>query len=140
MLLARTAQAKLAKDVCVIDLRGLVSYTDHFVVVTGQNSRQTRAIAEHVMEALKEKGYRRPRRRESDPDGSWILLDYGDAIMHIFTPESREFYRLESLWGQVPQIRLEDEEVDGNTPSGSEVELDGLEPTTSSLPAKRSPN
>ncbi len=116
--LAHAALAKLARDVRLIDLRGVVSYTDYFVVCSGQNPRQTQAIAEHVMDVMKEKGYHRPRRKESDPEGTWLLLDYVDVVLHIFTPESRAFYRLESLWGQVPQSTIED-------PVGADSEVPG---------------
>jgi ribosome-associated protein len=120
--LAKTALEKLATDVRLVDLRGIVSYTDWFVVCTGANSRQTKAISDHVVERMRELGYHRPRRRETDADGSWVLLDYVDVVVHVFTPESREFYRLESLWGQVPQEVVED---DGSAPEvapGSESE------------------
>src|SRR5687767_5132628 len=83
--LAEVASDKLAHDVRLIDLRGVVSYTDYFVVCTGQNPRQTKAISEHVMNQMKERGYHRPRRRESDPEGTWLLLDYVDVVLHIFT-------------------------------------------------------
>jgi len=106
--LAHAAIDKVANDVRLIDLRGVVSYTDYFVVCSGSNARQTKAIAEHVVDVMQEKGYHRPRRKESDPDGTWMLLDYADVVLHVFTPESREFYRLESLWGQVPQEKIAD--------------------------------
>lgn len=106
--LSFAALEKLAADVRIIDLRGVVSYTDYFVVCTGQNPRQTKAISDHVIDEMMEQGHRRPRRRESDPDGSWLLLDWGDVVLHIFTPEARAFYRLESLWGQVPQEPVHD--------------------------------
>ena len=108
--LAEVAIDKLARDVRLIDLRGVVSYTDYFVVCTGQNPRQTKAISEHVVDVMQEKGFKRPRRRESDPEGTWLLLDYVDVVLHIFTPEARDFYRLESLWGQVPQESFGDSE------------------------------
>src|SRR5690606_13131806 len=101
--LATTAIEKLATDVRLVDLREIVSYTDYFVVCTGSNSRQTKAIADHIIDRMRELGHKKPRRRESDLEGSWLLLDYVDAIVHVFTPDAREFYRLESLWGQVPQ-------------------------------------
>ena len=107
--LARSALDKLATDVRVVDLREVVSYTDFFVVCTGANTRQTKAIGEHVVGQMQELGHKRPRRRESDPEGTWLLLDYIDVVLHVFTPESREFYRLESLWGQVPQETIEDD-------------------------------
>ena len=77
--LAQTALEKLATDVRLVDLREIVSYTDYFVVCTGSNSRQTKAISDHVVDRMRELGYHKPRRRESDLDGSWILLDYVDA-------------------------------------------------------------
>jgi ribosome-associated protein len=107
--LAKTAIEKLATDVRLVDLREIVSYTDWFVVCTGSNSRQTKAITDHVIERMKELGHHKPRRRETDVDGSWVLLDYVDVVVHVFTPEAREFYRLESLWGQVPQEIIEDD-------------------------------
>jgi len=107
--LAKTAIEKLATDVRLVDLRDIVSYTDYFVVCTGSNSRQTKAISDHVIDRMRELGYHKPRRRESDVDGNWLLLDYVDVVLHVFTPESREFYRLESLWGQVPQEAIVDD-------------------------------
>ena len=107
--LAKTAIEKLATDVRLVDLREIVSYTDFFVVCTGSNSRQTKAISDHVIDRMRELGYNKPRRRESDVDGTWVLLDYVDVVVHVFTPEAREFYRLESLWGQVPQEAIADD-------------------------------
>jgi ribosome-associated protein len=106
--IARGALEKLATDVRLVDLRGIVSYTDFFVICTGTNTRQTKAIADNVVDHMRERGHSKPRRRESDADGSWLLLDYVDVVVHVFTPESREFYRLESLWGQVPQETITD--------------------------------
>ncbi|MCW2927216.1 MAG: rsfS [Thermoleophilia bacterium] len=107
--LAQTALEKLATDVRLVDLREIVSYTDFFVVCTGSNSRQTKAISDHVIDRMRELGHHKPRRRETDLEGSWVLLDYVDVVLHVFTPEAREFYRLESLWGQVPQETLTDD-------------------------------
>ena len=107
--LAHTALEKLATDVRLVDLREVVSYTDYFVVCTGANSRQTKAISDHIVERMRELGHSRPRRRESDVDGTWLLLDYVDVVVHVFTPDAREFYRLESLWGQVPQVAIVDD-------------------------------
>jgi ribosome-associated protein len=107
--LAKTAIEKLATDVRLLDQREIVSYTDYFVVCTGSNSRQTKAISDHVVDRMRELGHSKPRRRETDVDGSWLLLDYVDVVVHVFTPEAREFYRLESLWGQVPQETIVDD-------------------------------
>lgn len=115
--LATTAIEKLASDVRLLDLRDIVSYTDYFVVCTGSTSRQTKAITDHIVDRMRELGYNRPRRRESDLDGSWLLLDYVDVVVHVFTPEAREFYRLESLWGQVPQETIADDAAPRATPA-----------------------
>ena len=116
--LAKTAIEKLATDVRLVDLREIVSYTDFFVVCTGSNSRQTKAIADHVIDRMRELGYHKPRRRESDVDGNWLLLDYVDVVLHVFTPEAREFYRLESLWGLVPQETIVDDGTSAEAPAG----------------------
>ncbi len=117
--LAKTAIEKLATDVRLVDLREIVSYTDFFVVCTGANSRQTKAISDHVIDRMRELGYHKPRRRESDLDGSWLLLDYVDVVLHVFTPEAREFYRLESLWGQVPQESIADDGTSAEAPTNA---------------------
>jgi ribosome-associated protein len=122
--LAQTALEKLATDVRLVDLREIVSYTDYFVVCTGSNSRQTKAISDHVVDRMRELGYHKPRRRESDLEGSWILLDYVDVVVHVFTPESREFYRLESLWGQVPQETITDDASNVTAANGDAGEVD----------------
>jgi ribosome-associated protein len=101
--IAGIASAKKAIDVRVIDLRGIVSYTDFFVICSGNTERQTKAIHDAIHEDLK-KGHERllPRRTEGDRESRWILLDYWDVVVHIFTPEAREYYRLENLWGEAP--------------------------------------
>ena len=77
-----------------------VSYTDFFVVVTGANARQTRAIADEIQKRLRAEA--RPARVEGEREGDWILIDYIDVVVHVFTPDTREFYRLEQLWGEAP--------------------------------------
>jgi ribosome-associated protein len=118
--LAKTAIEKLATDVRLLDLREIVSYTDYFVVATGSNSRQTKAISDHIVDRMRELGHSKPRRRETDVDGSWLLLDYVDVVVHVFTPEAREFYRLESLWGQVPQETIVDDGTSAADVAGGE--------------------
>jgi ribosome-associated protein len=93
---------KKAQDVRVIDLRGIVSYTDFFVICSGNTERQTKAIHDAVHESLKHEDGLLPRRAEGDREARWILLDYLDCVVHIFTPEAREYYRLEQLWGEAP--------------------------------------
>lgn len=82
---------------------GAVSYTDFFVLATGGNPRQTQAIADEIQQKVRP---RRPARVEGDREGEWILLDYIDVVVHVFTPAARDFYRLETLWGDVPRLVL----------------------------------
>ncbi len=100
--IASLAAEKLATDIVILDMREVVSYTDHFVICSGRNPRQAQAIADQIHETLKHDGRLMPRRIEGHRQGDWILLDYLDVVVHVFTPEARAFYRLEALWGQVP--------------------------------------
>ena len=104
---AHAAAGMFARDVTIIDLREVVSYTDYFVVASAETERQTRRIVEEVLEKMREEGYR-PRSRRVDEGTAWISLDFLDVVVHVFTDEARDYYRLESLWRGVPQERLED--------------------------------
>ena len=99
---ARAASEMFATDVTLIDLRGLVSYADYFVIASAQTERQTRRVAQEVIERMIEKGYR-PRTKRLDEGTAWISLDFLDVVVHIFTDEARDYYRLESLWRSAPQ-------------------------------------
>jgi ribosome-associated protein len=101
--IAEIAADKKAADIRVLDLRNVVSYTDYFVVCSGNTERQTKAIHDAVHLELKDSERLLPRRVEGDREARWILMDYLDCVVHIFTPEAREFYRLEQLWGEAPQ-------------------------------------
>jgi ribosome-associated protein len=87
-------------------MRPVCSYTDFFVLATGQNARQTKAIWNEVHERLKHDEHALPRSVAGEREGQWILADYLDVVLHVFTPESREYYRLEELWGDVPSVEL----------------------------------
>ena len=100
--IAAIAADRKARDIRVIDLRGIVSYTDYFVICSGGTERQTKAIHDAVYESLKHEDGLLPRRSEGEREARWILLDYLDCVLHIFTPEAREYYRLEQLWGEAP--------------------------------------
>ena len=101
--IAAIASDKKAMDIRVIDLRGLVSYPDFFVICTGNTERQTKAIHDAIYEELKHAhDPLMPRRVEGGQESRWILLDYLDVVVHVFTPEAREYYRLEQLWGEAP--------------------------------------
>jgi ribosome-associated protein len=100
--IARQAAEKKAIEIVQLDLRGIVGYTDWFVICTGNTERQTRAIHEGIHEGIKQQHSLFPRRVEGVTPGSWILMDYLDVVVHIFTPLTRDYYRLEQLWGEAP--------------------------------------
>ena len=104
--IAELAQEKLAADVVILDMRPVCSYTDFFVVCTGQNPRQTKAIYDEVRERLKREDALLPRSVAGEREARWILADYLDVVLHVFTPEAREYYRLEELWGDVPSVEV----------------------------------
>ncbi len=97
------ASDKLAEDIVLLDLRGLVPFADYFVIMSAESSRQIEALEEDLTEAMKTAGVRR-HRREGTPASGWVLLDFSDVIIHIFSPEEREFYDLERLWQRAPQV------------------------------------
>ncbi len=99
---ARHAAEKKASEILRLDLRGMVGYTDWFVICSGNTERQTKAIHDGVLEGVKREHGRFPRRVEGLTGGAWILMDYLDVVVHIFTPATREHYRLEALWGEAP--------------------------------------
>jgi ribosome-associated protein len=101
-LIAGYADDKKAHDIVALDLRGMVGYTDYFVICTGTSDRQAKAIHDGIHEGMKREHGLLPRRVEGLPDAHWILMDYLDVVAHVFTPQTREFYRLEQLWGEAP--------------------------------------
>lgn len=100
--IVRYAEDKKAQDVVALDLRGVLGYTDYFLLCTGNTARQTKAIHDGIIEGLKREHETLPRRVEGASKADWILMDYLDVVAHIFTPETRAFYRLEQLWGEAP--------------------------------------
>ena len=99
--IARYAAEKKAGDIVELDLREVLGYTDYFLVCSGNTKRQTRAIHDGILEGLKRDGTL-PRRVEGLGRADWILMDYLDVVVHIFTPATRAYYRLEQLWGEAP--------------------------------------
>ena len=99
--IVEVASDRKAVDIRVLDVRGIVGYADWFVICSGRSERQTKAIHDAVYESLKGAGVL-PRRVEGAREARWVLMDYLDAVVHVFTPEAREFYRLEQLWGEAP--------------------------------------
>jgi ribosome-associated protein len=110
-LAASYAADKKAADIVCLDLRGVASYTDYFVVCSGGSDRQTKAIHDSIIEGLKKDHGILPRRVEGLGESRWILIDLFDVVVHVFVPEVRDFYRLEQLWGDVPRVELELEDV-----------------------------
>jgi ribosome-associated protein len=93
--------------VVILDMRPACSYTDFFVICSGQNPRQTVAIYDEVRTQLKHDARLIPQTVEGEREATWIVADYIDVVLHVFTPDARAYYRLEDLWGDVPSIELE---------------------------------
>ena len=85
-------------------MRAVCDYTDYFVIATGGNPRQTKAIHDEVVETLKRDAKLSPRSSSGLPEATWIVDDYLDVVLHVFTPETRQHYRLEDLWNDVPKL------------------------------------
>ena len=103
MLIAETISETPAADTVVLDIHELSSFADYFVICSGENERQLRAIAETISLQLAERGVR-PQRVEGTPAAGWIVMDYGDSIVHVFDVDQRGFYRLEALWQEAPTL------------------------------------
>jgi ribosome-associated protein len=103
--LAAIADDKQGADLVALDVRSLVSYTDYLVICTARNERQAKAIHDEVYHQLKRDGWL-PARVEGEREAEWVLMDYLDAVLHVFTPELRERYRLEVLWGEADRLDL----------------------------------
>jgi len=109
---ARAASDKLATDILAFDVSDQLVITDAFLLASGSNDRQVRAVVDAVEEALRDVGAR-PVQREGERDGRWVLLDYGDVVVHVQHEEEREFYALERLWRDCPTIPLPADVVTG---------------------------
>ena len=105
--IAALAQEKLAEDVVILDMRPVCTFTDFFVICTGRNARQTAAIWDEVHGRMKREHDLVARSADGVQDGTWILGDFLDVVLHVFTPEARAYYKLEELWGDVPAVQLE---------------------------------
>jgi len=92
-----------AADIVLLDIHPMASFADYFVICTAASERQMQALAEAVAEALERDGIR-PAQVEGAPDSGWILMDYGDVIVHIFSPDTRSYYQLERIWANAPTI------------------------------------
>lgn len=102
--IASLCEEKLATDVTILDMRSVCDYTDFFVLATGRNPRQTKAVADEVAGVVKREHQLVPRSVVGLPEATWIVADYLDVVLHVFTPETRAYYRLEDLWNDVPKL------------------------------------
>jgi len=105
--IATIAGSKLGEDLVALDVRDLVGYTDFLVICTARNERQVKAIHDEVHARLKREEGRLPSQVEGTAEGRWVLMDYLDCVLHVFVPEVRDRYRLETLWGEAPRLELE---------------------------------
>ncbi len=111
---ARAASDKLATNLVAFDVSEQLAITDAFLIASGSNDRQVKAIVDEVEDKLREVGAK-PIRREGERDGRWVLIDYGEIVVHIQHEEERQFYALERLWRDCPTIKLPAEVTSGNT-------------------------
>lgn len=104
-LCARAALDHKAIDLVILEVKAISSFTDHFVICSGNSDRQVQAIASHIEEKLGRQGFC-PLGVEGKREGRWVLLDYGDVVIHVFYHPVREFYDLERLWADAPRVKL----------------------------------
>jgi ribosome-associated protein len=100
------AEDRKALDIVELDLREIIGYADYFVICSGRTDRQVKAIHDAIHEGMKKEHGILPRRVEGLPEAHWVLMDYLDVVVHVFTPDTREYYRLEQLWGEAPARTL----------------------------------
>jgi ribosome-associated protein len=106
---AQAASAKSGTETVILDVGDVLSIVEYFVVTSAPNTRQVRTIAEEVEDRIRAAGGEGPLRIEGLDDSTWVLLDYGDVVVHVFLEPTREFYDIERLWGDVPRLAWEDE-------------------------------
>jgi ribosome-associated protein len=105
--IAAYAADKKAIDIVALDLRGIAGYTDFFLICSGGSDRQTKAIHDGIHLGMKSEHDTLPRRVEGLGEAKWVLMDYLDCVVHVFTPDMRDYYRLEQLWGDLPRLDLD---------------------------------
>ena len=106
LLVAKALSDRKGKDVVILDVRKQSSFTDYFVLVSGRSIRQVQALADHVQDSLR--GHKiKPLGVEGIREGGWVLMDYGDVIVHVFYEPTRQFYDLEGLWSEAQKVALD---------------------------------
>ena len=106
-VITELADDKKAIDIVELAVRDAVGYTDYFLICSGNTERQVKAIYDAIYKELKDEHQLLPRREEGSREARWVLMDYLDCVVHIFTPEARGYYRLEQLWGEAPVREVE---------------------------------
>ena len=106
LLAVRAAESKKATDLKVLDLTGITSFADFFVICTGSNARQVQAITDEVGLQMKQQAKELPLSVEGYGQAEWVLLDYGDLLVHVFSPKAREYYDLERLWRSAKTLAI----------------------------------
>lgn len=114
VMAARAAAAKVDDDVVVIDVGELLVVTGHFVIASARNARLVRAVVDDIEKLVAEAGGPRPKRIEGLDDFRWVLMDYGEFIVHVFDPDARAFYDLERLWQDAPRVEWRDDPDPGS--------------------------
>ena len=106
LIAVRAAESKKATDIKVLDLTGVTSFADYFVICTGSNQRQIQAISDEIGLQLKHQAHELPKSVEGYTQAEWVLADYGDLLIHIFSPRAREYYDLERLWRSAKTVEV----------------------------------
>lgn len=106
LVVVRAAESKKATDIKVLDLTGVTSFADFFVICTGANSRQIQAITDEVGLQMKHQARELPQSLEGYDQAEWVLVDYGDLLVHVFSPKAREYYDLERLWRSAKTVEI----------------------------------
>ena len=109
MLAARAASSKKAQDILILDVADLINITDFFVICSGSNDRQVATITDEVLKQMRDAGFK-PYRIEGERDRRWVLIDFLDIVVHVFSSADREFYELERLWKDAPVVPFESDE------------------------------
>ncbi len=122
LVAADAASDRKAADIVAIEVSELLVVTDYFVICSGNTDIQVRAIADQVEDRLREECGIKPIGREGVGEGKWVLLDFGDLVVHVFQPEERAFYRLENLWSDAPRLELPASTAPGQSAPSEDAE------------------
>jgi ribosome-associated protein len=118
---AAASASKKAQDIIILDVSARLVITDHFLICSGNTDRQVRTIAEEVERRMLADMGRKPVRREGMSEGGWVVLDFIDFVVHVFRKEEREYYELERLWSDVPEVPFHDEQEERDEPAAAEA-------------------